>query len=194
MRKIYQILFAFVLVFSVISINGKTVSADPFMSNLVKQEANRHCGISALVVPEDQSTSIIQEDSIVQEASTSSTFSSKIRTSKSGSSIVLSTLSGKNYGYCHIYLGHMKYSNGTPKYSYNGKTQFIYAEFPSDTMDIAMEVINKQDNLIYGGKTDRYYKQIYSSLAGQTVRVVLHRGKSFGYRQDWVIVSMYPRF
>lgn len=207
MFKLLKLVTVFSLLMSLFIFLPSQASADPLNSAFVKQEANKFCGISARVVPleESQATSSESEDS--QEVfnsknnndntalAASSAFSTRVATSSSGSDIVLAGKPGAGYGYCHIYKGHMKNSNGSV-YLLGTKHQFKYAEFPAQTMSIAMEVINKASTLGYSGKYR--YKQAYSSNAGTTVRVILAPGNSdfanyyyIGY--DWVIVTMYPQ-
>lgn len=184
MKRIYQLLLVFALSFSVFGLNVETAKADPLLSALVKQEANYFCGSSARFSGESQANS--------------SNFTSQVRTSKSGSSIILHHGQFKNYGYCHVYSGHMKLADNTKNnVEYIGgkyKSQFQYASFPSKAMTIAMEVINTDKSL--EGTGTRRTKEIYSPTEGQRVKVVLHQGSDFsGFSSyDWVIISMYPVF
>lgn len=185
-------------------------SADPYLSALVKQQASNYCGFSASVLPLEESEKSPNEIQSNQEASgsdsnsktaevaatSSSTFGSKSDYSLSGSRIILSDGVEDNYGYCHVFKRHMARANNYTGYDINGVHQFQYAEYPDATLDIAMEVINEQSYLGYSG--NYRYKQGYSNLAGQTVRIILAKGNSTfaNYRflhYDWVIVTMYPQ-
>lgn len=125
-------------------------------------------------------------------------WSSEIRISDSGSRIVLPFVKYANYGYCHIFDRHMKYANNRAKHTGpNDASQFTYAKYPAQTMDIIMEAINGTTLLVPDPKIpNRYTKSAYSKKERQNVTVVLHRGSNwdgFG-AYDWVIISAYPWF
>lgn len=119
--------------------------------------------------------------------------------SKSGSNIIMPSGKGwLNYGYCHIFDGHMKNSIlGRKNYTVNQKSQFQIAYNPYATIDIMRNVIDKQ-NTYTRVETYKIYKQIYNAREGQTVRVVLYDPRGWSNRMydkyDWIVLTAYPIF
>lgn len=119
----------------------------------------------------------------------------------SGSDIIMASGKGwKNYGYCHIYKGHMQNNIlGKLNYTYTplGKSQFQLVHNPYAMIDIMKNVINK--DLDYERVTpNRIIKEAYNVRENQKVRVVLDDPKGWTTRQfdqyDWIVVSSYPVF
>lgn len=117
----------------------------------------------------------------------------------SGSDIIMASGKGwKNYGYCHIYQGHMKNNIlGKLNYNYLGKSQFQLVHNPYAMIDIMKNVINKD---LYYDKVSEYriLKEEYNVREQQRVRVVLDNPKGWTTREfdqyDWIVVSSYPVF
>lgn len=123
---------------------------------------------------------------------------SQISISNAGSRVVMPFVNGiLNFGYCHVFEGHMEFSDGTKKNKVNGKGQFQNAQYPETTMKIIMEVINGTTELI-PERDNKFSKTKYSKTERQNVKVILRRGKDVtagNYSAyDWVVVTAYPIF
>lgn len=116
-------------------------------------------------------------------------------TSKSGSKIFLPCKPTK-IGYFHIMDRHMI----KPRAMYgntlvNGAGQFYYKHVEKPTMNIIMDVINRQNTLVQDKKNPkRYSKTIYTATDVSTVKVIMEKGTNAnGYsKYDWVIITAYP--
>lgn len=207
MKLFRKFLLLCVLAVMLISSGTGTVSADlleddDLMNGVVKDSANRFCFSVGTASIETTDSTIQTTDSTIQSTDStiqSTAFSSITRTSKSGSKIFLPVEAGNTrYGYCHLYMYHMHASNGKHgQKDSNSKSQFENARYPSTTMDVIMEVINKDKSLSNSTTIPgRASKTAYSSIEGQQVTVSIHlasgwTGKDYGDK-DWIVVSAYP--
>ncbi|WP_413363106.1 hypothetical protein [Lysinibacillus sp. 3P01SB] len=116
-----------------------------------------------------------------------------------GSKIMMPSGKGwENYGYCHIYKGHMQNNILAKKmYTFNGKSQFQAVYNPHATIDIMKNVVDYDR---YYVRVDDYkiYKQRDNAREGQTVRVVLYDPKGWSTREfdqyDYIVITAYPVF
>ncbi|MCM0623074.1 hypothetical protein AB0Y38_09155 [Lysinibacillus capsici] len=210
MKKFSGLLIVLFMTILVIPVTAK--ANDDILSELVKKEAQDYCGVYTLSpmdgfepieVPEGEiptdEINFAEENEAMKAASP---MKDQVATSSSGSKIVMPAAKTRNYGYCHIYEYHMKFSKGKIKYetqvNNEWKSQFKYAYYPAKSMDIAMEVINGTDELLKDPTVkDRYTKEFISFKEGQRVRVAIQKGSSWSgsySKYDWIIVSMFPVF
>lgn len=214
MSKYVFLVFTSLLIFLSPIFTESAKADDALLSAFAQMQMKEACLIGSGGIAEDppimnieseggeknlESFKSIEVETGIPEYEIQSNIKSEIRTSSSGSRIVMPF--GNvfiKYGYCHIFERHMQTSNGTTGKWTKGVSQFKYARFPTTTMDIIIDVINKaplvRDPLIPGRAT----KTAYSSIEGQNVTVVIHETKHFSSRSydsyDWIIISSYPKF
>jgi len=195
MKKFLQSLLVATLLF--VGIGAAPASADMLLlSKLVQSQVPSYCG--TITRQASSETTELQSELNDSLDINAISLTNEVRKSKNGNDIILPVprFATGGYGYCHIFNRHMKYSDGDKgTKTASNLSQFVYASYPSYTMDIAMEVINSGVTEHTAGNGN-LYKETYSNIEGQHVRVVYQKTSRWGDRKydayDYVIISMYP--
>ncbi|WP_421663624.1 hypothetical protein [Lysinibacillus telephonicus] len=211
--SIKKFLTVFIVSFIIFGTGSNLVSADlieddDLLNGVVKDAAHRFCLAVGTAGSKDNESlqeevevevEVEEEDINTKEFETqSSGWSGQLDISESGSSIYLPVEEGNTLnGYCHIYVRHMQYANGQHKQKHNGVSQFENARYPITTMEIIMEVINRDSSVEYHPTIKgRGTKTAFSPTEGQQVTVVMQKGSTWSGGKyddyDWVIISAYP--